>query len=55
MELALGDLKVLDLTHFVAGPACTKLLADFGADVLKVERLEGDPARNLGPFFHDRP
>ncbi len=55
MELALGDLKVLDLTHFVAGPACTKLLADFGADVLKVERLEGDPARNLGPFFRDRP
>ncbi len=55
MELALGDVRVLDLTHHIAGPSCTKLLADFGADVLKIERPEGDPARNMGPFFHDEP
>ena len=50
---ALEGVKVLDLTHHVAGPWCAKLLADYGADVLKVERPEGDPARRMGPFFHD--
>jgi crotonobetainyl-CoA:carnitine CoA-transferase CaiB-like acyl-CoA transferase len=52
---ALAGIKVLDLTHHIAGPCATKLLADFGADVLKVERPEGDPARSIGPFFHDLP
>ena len=50
---ALEGVKVLDLTHHIAGPWCTKLLADYGADVLKVERPEGDPARRMPPFFHD--
>ncbi len=52
-EKALAGVKVLDLTHHIAGPWCTKLLADYGADVLKVERPEGDPARDMPPFYHD--
>ncbi len=52
-ERALEGVKVIDLTHQIAGPYCTKLLADFGADVIKVERPGGDPARRLPPFFHD--
>ena len=53
-ERALSGARVLDLTHYIAGSYCTKLLADFGADVLKVERPgQGDEARRMGPFFQD--
>ncbi len=56
MEQALSDVKVLDLTHHIAGPYCTKLLADYGAEVVKVERPDGgDPARAFGPFLNDEP
>ena len=55
-EGALSDLRVLDLTHYIAGPYATKLLADYGADVLKVERPgSGDRARRIGPFPKDIP
>ena len=52
----LSDLTVLDLTHGIAGPYCTKLLADFGADVIKVEDpIHGDYTRTIGPFPQDTP
>ena len=52
-ERALDGVTVLDLTHHIAGPYCTKLLADFGAEVVKIERPGGDPARRMAPFHHD--
>lgn len=56
MEQALSDVRVLDLTHHITGPYCTKLLADYGADVTKMEKPgEGDPARSMAPFFEDDP
>ena len=51
-ERALDGVKVLDLTHHISGPYCTKLLADFGAEVLKIERPDGDPTRRMAPFYH---
>lgn len=52
MEGPLSGIKVLDLTTFVAAPVCARLLADMGADVIKVERPDGDTWRKTGVGYH---
>ena len=48
---ALQGLKVVDLTRVLAGPLCTQILADHGAEVVKIEPPSGDETRRLGPPF----
>jgi CoA:oxalate CoA-transferase len=52
--LALDDVTVLDLSHALAGPFATTLLGDYGADIIKVEPLDGEIARAWGPPFYER-
>jgi len=53
---ALAGIKVLEYCEMVAGPYCTKLLADMGAEVIKIEKPgSGDEARKREPFLNDIP
>lgn len=51
MTMPLEGMTVLDATQVMAGPFCTLLLADLGADVIKVEKPTGDDSRRIGPPF----
>src|SRR5258708_35829991 len=49
---AMTGLRVIDLTRVLGGPYCTQILADHGADAIKVEPPAGDEVRDWGPPFH---
>ncbi|MFP4136734.1 MAG: CaiB/BaiF CoA transferase family protein [Halomonas sp.] len=52
--LPLENLKILDVSQIMAGPYCTMVLADMGAEVIKVEKLNGgDDSRQMGPYVND--
>jgi CoA:oxalate CoA-transferase len=53
MPNALEGITVIDLSHVLAGPFCTMILADLGAEVIKIEPPAGDDSRYFGPFLTD--
>lgn len=52
-QLPLAGIKVIEICNTIAGPACGRLLADFGADVIKIEPPQGDPVRQMGSHVGD--
>ncbi|MFZ1164997.1 CoA transferase, partial [Mycobacterium sp.] len=51
---ALTGIRIVELAESVAGEYCGKLLADFGAEVIKIERPGGSPTRAMAPLVGDR-
>ena len=49
-SLPLNDVKVIEFTHAVMGPSCGLILADLGAEIIRVEPQTGDPTRKLKGF-----
>ena len=49
---ALDDIVVLDLSHALAGPFASTMLGDYGAEIVKIEPLDGEIARHWGPPFY---
>src|SRR3954467_11050899 len=50
--LALDDVTILDLSHALAGPFASTLLGDYGAEIIKIEPLDGEISRHWGPPFY---
>jgi crotonobetainyl-CoA:carnitine CoA-transferase CaiB-like acyl-CoA transferase len=53
VDLPLAGIRVIEFCHVAAGPFCGMLLADYGAEVTKVEPLDGDAMRQWPPITHD--
>jgi crotonobetainyl-CoA:carnitine CoA-transferase CaiB-like acyl-CoA transferase len=53
MSMALDGIRVIELARYISGPYCGMLLADLGADVVKIETPGGDPTRDEGPWIGD--
>ncbi len=53
-NLPLNNIVILDLTNVLSGPFATQILLDLGAEIIKVEKPDGDDSRKFGPFIKKR-